>query len=152
LGVWNGVRIHNPNSINQWVVEVVARVKGLEEHCQHIQMVEASMMGWRVFFDTLLDWKAHILCSHQGEIDDMKVVLEVQTLTIMAQSALITNLSDQVQNLQRAVDPVGQFTDYPIVVEDDSDCEEEQLVEIEEVTWIRGYSVPNVHTLYMIKD
>jgi hypothetical protein len=45
--------------------------------------------------------------------------------------------------------------DCPILIEDDSEeevREESRSVEIQEVTWVGGCSVPSVHTLYTIED
>jgi hypothetical protein len=68
----------NVGSINRRVAEVDVRVVALEEHRDHVQMVEVANMGWKASFDTLLDQTAHVLRGHQGEIDDMKVVMELQ--------------------------------------------------------------------------
>jgi hypothetical protein len=88
----------------------------------------------------------------------MKNLLEAQTCTIQAQNMLIQGLSVQVRNLQEAVDPMGQFADHPIMIEDDLDSggrilnrEESREVEIQEMTWTGGPQA-SVHTLYMISD
>jgi hypothetical protein len=91
-----------------------------------------------------------ILRNHQQEIVEMKNVLVAQTWTIVSQSTMIVGLSEQVQNLQVAVDPVGWFADCPIVVEDDDeDREEDQSMVTKEHVWTRG---PNINSLVILID
>jgi hypothetical protein len=90
----------NMGSIDRRVAKVDQQVVQLEEHWAHVQMVEVLNMGWRASFNTLLDRTAHVLRGHQGEINDMKVVMEVQLRTIVVQSMLISVMVMQIDNLQ----------------------------------------------------
>jgi hypothetical protein len=96
--------------------EMAEEVRGLKEHREHVQVVEASNAGWRSASERYFDRVSVVLRDQDVEIAALKEVVCMQTRVMAVQSAMISALTTQVKGLQQRMDPRGSAED-PIVLE-----------------------------------